>query len=222
MVAVSLVWAVTTTPVVAQPNNKDDKARNDKEPPPENGDKKTADPPDDKTSEETDVEALRKEYLRLRDLLFRSRARAAAVASTLFSSKIRVHLDYTSGRFYSIKRATVRLDNATLYDDSDGAIAKNKAPRFDGYVAPGRHKLTFRIEAIGKDDDRFVSTVETSVIVLAPAGSDLIIKAKAKDGGDIPYKWKKKKSGSYKLNVDIGVKAVPRASAKSAKKKGGK
>lgn len=160
--------------------------------------------------EANDVAALRKEYLKLRDLLFRSRARAAAVASALFSSKVRVHLDYTTGRFYSVKRATVRLDNATLFDDSDGAITKNKAPRFDGYVAPGRHKVTFRIEAIGKDDDRFSSVVESSVIVLAPAGADLIIKARAKDGGDIPYTWKKKKSGSYQLHLDIDVQSVPR------------
>ena len=215
--AAAIVWALLATPVAAQPN--------DGEEPPSNGDKNKSDAPaDTKTAatDDTDIEALRKEYRRLRDLLFRSRARAAAVASALFSSKILVHLDYTSGRFYSIKRATIRLDNATLYDDSDGAVAKNKAPRFNGYVAPGRHKLTFRIEAIGKDDNRFVSTVETSVIVIAPAGSDLIIKATAKDAGNIPYTWKKKKRGSYKLHIDIEVKSVARAVPGAKRKRGRK
>ncbi len=216
VLAVGMVWASLAGPVAAQPAD-------DKQPPPakDNGTTKDAaggDATKGAADDEPDIEALRKEYLKLRDLLFRSRARAAAVASTLFSSKVRVHLDYTSGRFYSIKRATVRMDNAALYDDSDGAVAKNKAPRFDGYVAPGRHKLTFRIEAIGKDDDRFVSSVESSVIVFAPAGSDLIVKATAKDAGDIPYTWKKKQRGSYKLRIDINVRAVPRAVPGKGKK----
>jgi len=101
-----------------------------------------------------------------------------------------------------------------VFDDSDGTVTKNKAPRFDGYVAPGKHKITYRIEAIGKDDNRFVSTVENSITVFAPAGSDLVITAKAKDGGDIPYKWKKKRRGSYKLHLDIDVRAVPREKGK--------
>jgi len=157
-----------------------------------------------------DVDALRQEYLKLRDRLFRSRARAAAVASAVYSSRISVHLDYTSGRFYSIGRATIRLDGANVFDDAGGVIAQNKAPRFDGFVAPGRHVLSFRIEATGKDDERFTSAIENTIVVQAPAGKDLVVTAKAKDGGDIPFNWKKKERGSYKLHLDVDVKSVKR------------
>ena len=123
--------------------------------------------------EGADVDALRQEYLKLRDELFASRARAAAVASTLYSTKVTIKLTYGSGRFYNVRRATIRLDGANVFDDTEGAIASNDAVRFEGYVAPGRHLLTVRIAAAGKDDDRFTSTTETTAVVFAAQGKDL-------------------------------------------------
>jgi len=157
------------------------------------------------TEPAVDVDALRREYLALRDQLFRSRARAAAVASALYSSKLRISLDYGSGRFYTVVRATIRLDGANLYDDSQGAIAADRAPRWDGFVAPGRHMIAVRIEATGKDDRRFATALETSFAVDAPAGKDLIVHCAAADEGDIAYEWRKGERGTYKLRLDVSI-----------------
>lgn len=172
-------------------------------------------------AEATDVDALRQEYLKLRDELFRSRARAATVASALYSTRITIKLGYTTGRFYNVTRATVRLDGASVFDDTEGTIAQNDAVRFDGWIAPGRHLVTLRVEAIGKDDDRFTSATETTVVVQAVAGKDLAVVGRARDGGDIPYEWKRKQRGSYRLGIDVDVrtearaKAAPKATARS-------
>lgn len=80
-------------------------------------------------AEVKDIDALRKEYLRLRDELFRSRARAATVAGALYSTRLQVNLRYDSARFYSVTRATIRLDGANVYDDTSGAIAQDNALR---------------------------------------------------------------------------------------------
>lgn len=165
-------------------------------PPPADGDRKES---------AIDVDSLRKRYLELRDQLFRSRARAAALGSSLYSTRIRLHLDYKSGRFYTITRAVIRLDGANVFDDTQGAIAADSAPRFDGFVAPGRHQVTVRIEATGKDDQRFTSTLESSFVVQAPGGKNVIVKCTAEDEGDIPYQWKKSEEGSYKLRLDVGI-----------------
>ena len=162
----------------------------------------------------TDVDSLRKEYLKLRDELFRSRARAATVASALFSTKVTVYLNYNSGRFYTVTRATARLDGANVFEDTKGAVVDNKAPRFEGYVAPGRHKLAVRIEAVGKDDERFTAEIENTFTFQAPAGKDVTLIANVKDDGNIAYNWKKKQSGSYKLRVDLQVKSANRDSKK--------
>ncbi len=162
------------------------------------------------SGEGADVDALRQEYLKLRDELFASRARAAAVASAMYSTKLSIKLTYTTGRFYNVRRATVRLDGANVYDDTDGKISGDDAVRFEGYVAPGRHLVTMRIEAAGKDDDRFTTTTETTAVVVAPAAKDVIVAARASDGGDLPYAWKSKEAGTYDLRLAIDVKTVAR------------
>jgi hypothetical protein len=180
----------------------------------DDGEGATTDKPEESTSEELDVDALRQQYLKLRDQLFRSRARAAAVASALYSTKLSVNLNYTTGRFYSVTRATIRVDGANVFDDVQGSIASDKATRFEGYVAPGRHQLSVRIEAAGKDDERFTSVIENAFVVQAPAGKDVTVTATAKDEGNIPYNWGKKQRGSYKLHLDIDVNTVERNSGK--------
>lgn len=166
------------------------------------------------SAELVDVDALRQEYLQLRDELFKSRARASTLSSQLYSTKISIRFAFTSGRHYGVNRATIRLDGAAIFDDSEGAVANDDALRFEGYVAPGKHLLTFRIEATGKDDDRFTSAQEAQIALQAVAGKDLVVAAKAKDGGDIAYAWKRGEKGSYGLGIDVSVKTQKREAAK--------
>ena len=162
-----------------------------------------------------DLASLRSEYFKLRDRLFQSKARASAVASALYSTRLTVDLNYSSARYYTVTRATIRLDGANIFDDSEGAIGADKAPRFEGYVAPGRHQVSIRIEATGKDDQRFTSVIDNSFVVQAVQGKDLEVKVTAKDDGNIAYKWKKKEQGSYQLHLDVSVKSKKRDDKKS-------
>lgn len=165
------------------------------------------------TGPDESLDSLRDEYFKLRDRLFQSRARASAVSSALYSTRLSVRLGYDSARYYTVTRATIRLDGANIYDDSEGSIANDKgAPRFEGFIAPGRHQLSIRIEASGKDDDRFTTVVENSFTVQAVKGEDLEVNVSAKDGGDIAYKWAKSKRGSYKSQLNVGLKSVKRKS----------
>src|SRR5438270_10667170 len=126
----AVLAAAIATPALAQPNK----------PPPAPAPDTAKPPPDTspavttaaEAGEGSDVDALRQEYLKLRDELFASRARAAAVASAMYSTKITLKLTYTTGRFYNVRRATVRLDGANVYDDSDGKISGEDAVRFQG------------------------------------------------------------------------------------------
>ena len=155
-----------------------------------------------------DVDALRRRYFELRDKLFRSRARAASVATALYSTRIQIKLDYRSARHYAVTRAIIRVDGATVFDDSEGAVAADTAPRFEGYIAPGRHQVTLRIEATGKDDSRITTATETTLSVIAPPGRDLIIDARAADRGDMAYRWQRDSRGNYRLRLDVDVKSV--------------
>jgi len=169
---------------------------------------KPADTPADKPSEGADVDSLRQEYLSLRDELFKSRARANAVASQLYSTRVQIKLTYTTGRYYNPGKSSIRIDGANVYEDATGAIAGDDGIRFDGYIAPGRHLITFRVEATGKDDDSFTSATESQIVVKAVAGKDLVVAAKAKDSGDIAYEWKRTEKGSYGLGIDVSVRTA--------------
>jgi hypothetical protein len=165
-----------------------------------------------------DIDALRQEYLSLRDELFKSRARANAVAGQLYSTRMTIKFTWGSGRYYGVNKASIRLDGATVYEDATGAIATDDGVRFDGYVAPGRHLITFRVEATGKDDDSFTSATETQIVVKAVGSKDLVVAAKGKDSGDIAYEWKKSEKGSYGLGIDVSVKSVGQGGAPKGKK----
>ena len=180
------------------------------------------DPKAKPTSNEPDVDTLRQEYLSLRDELFKSRARANAVASQLYSTRIQIKLTYTSGRYYNPAKAVIRLDGASVYENATGGIAGDDGIRFEGFVAPGKHLITFRVEAAGKDDDSFTSVTENQIVVKAIAGKDLIVAAKAKDAGDIAYEWKRKERGSYGLGLDVSVKTITRPGEPVAPAKGKK
>ena len=157
---------------------------------------------------EVDVDALRQEYLALRDELFKSRARANAVASQLYSTRMTIKFTWGSARHYGVSKASIRVDGATVYEDATGAIANDDGIRWSGYVAPGRHLVTFHVEAAGKDDDSFTSATESQVVVKAVANKDLMVSAKGKDNGDIAYSWKRGEKGSYGLGIDVAVKTV--------------
>lgn len=182
-------------------------------PPPEA--KEKSDSPASK--DDVDVDSLRQEYLSLRDELFKSRARANAVASQLYSTRIQIKLTWASGRYYGVSKASIRLDGATVYEDAAGAIANDDGVRFDGYVAPGRHLVTFHIDATGKDDDSFTSSTESQIVVKATAGKDLVVAARSKDSGDIAYQWKRNEHGSYGLGIDVAVKSIAQAAAGAKK-----
>ncbi len=207
---VGLVLAALAAPAAAQ---------NNPTPPPE-GEQPPPPPPevgaDPGADDGDDVDALRQEYLKLRDELFQSRARAAAVASSLYSSKLTIQLAYTSARFYTVDRASIRLDGASVYDDAEGKITEDDAVRFEGWIAPGRHVVAIRVEATGKDDPTFTSATEASFVVQVVAGKDLAITARAKDDGDIPYSWSRGEKGSYALSIAADVKSVARAKSASS------
>jgi hypothetical protein len=162
------------------------------------------------------IEELQKEYEKIREGLFASRARAAAVSSALYSSKVQVYLRYTTPRFFHVARAVIRLDGATIFDDASSAIATDNVMRYDGFVAPGKHQVTIRVDAETKDDPSYVTSTESTFTIDVPARRMVILKASAEDGGDMGYSWGKKTKGSYKLRLDVGVEGKALDAAKPA------
>ncbi len=138
------------------------------------------------------------------------------MASALYTTRIESSSRTRPRASTTSTRATVRLDGAKVYEDIEGAVAADDAVRFEGWIAPGRHQVSIRVEAIGKDDERFASATEATFVVQAVAGKDLLVVGRARDGGDIPYEWKRGEKGTYRLSIDADVKTVARAATQAA------
>jgi hypothetical protein len=167
-------------------------------------------------AQEPSLDDLQKEYEKIREGLFSSRARAAAVGSALYSSKVQVYLRYTTPRFFSVSRAVIRLDGASVYDDAAGAIAADNVMRFEGFVAPGKHQVTIRVDAETRDDPSFVTSTESTITIDVPARRQVVLKATAEDAGDMGHSWGKKNRGSYRLRLDVDVEGKALDAAKAA------
>jgi len=147
-----------------------------------------------------DIDALRREADAVRDELFRSRAKVRTITSSLYSSKISVELKYGAGRFFTLRRATIKLDGARIFDDPEG-IAKG-GPQFEGFLAPGRHTVTIRIEATSKDDETFTYITDDTFAFEAKAGKLSKLSASMDEDGSIA-------DGTY--DVRLKVKVSPQA-----------
>ncbi len=148
-----------------------------------------------------DVDALRREADAVRDELFRSRAKVRTITSSLYSSKISVDLKYGAGRFFTLRRLIIKLDGARIFDDPEG-LAKAAGPLFEGFLAPGRHTLSFRVEATSKDDETFTYITEDTFAFEAKAGKLSRVSASMDEDGSIA-------DGTY--DVRLKVKVSPQA-----------
>jgi hypothetical protein len=153
------------------------------------------------------LEELQREYERIRGELFAARARAAALSQTVLSSKVQIYLRYTTPRFFHVTRASIKVDGASVYEDLGSAVANDNVMRFDGFVAPGKHQVTLRIDAETKDDPSYATSTESTFTIDVPARKVVILRADAEDQGDMGYSWGKKSRGSYRLHLDVGVEA---------------
>jgi hypothetical protein len=176
------------------------------------------DPPttEEATPSAPSIGDLRKEYEKIREAVFSSRARAAAVGDALYSTRLDIRLRYDTPRSWQVRRATVRLDGANVYEDEQGAVSTDEAPRFSGFVAPGRHMITIRIEAASKDDAKFTYTTEDTFFIEAPRDRVVTVSAEAREDGDMAWSFTKKNRGTYRLRLDVDVVA------KEVKREGGK
>jgi hypothetical protein len=162
------------------------------------------------------VDELQKEYERIRESLFTARTRAAAVGAALYSSKVQVFLKFGTPRFFHVGRSVIRLDGASVFEDASGAIANDELMRFEGFVAPGKHLVTVRVDSDSKDDSSFTSSTESTFIVDVPQHKVVTLRAQAEDGGDMGSTFPKKGKGSYRLHLDADVTTADMPAAASA------
>ena len=138
-----------------------------------------------------DVARLRAEYDKLRDALFRARARAELVEEGVYASKVGARIRWKGAPDFIMRRAEVRLDGNSIWDSGEKPLVDELIKVSERPIKPGQHSVTLRLEIrpgkkSEKEHEGLGYEIEHSFVVNVPDGKRTTIDITADDDGDLP------------------------------------
>jgi hypothetical protein len=163
-----------------------------------NGASETAPP----TPQTFDLAKLRAEYDRLRDELFRARARAELVEEGIYASKLGASLRWKGAPDFVLHRAEIRLDGNPVWDSGEKPLVDELIKVSERSIKPGTHTLTVKMEVRpGKKGEKEHANLgyesEQTFVVEVPETGTTTVALTADDDGSLP---------EYEPEVDLEVK----------------
>jgi hypothetical protein len=138
-----------------------------------------------------DLAKLRAEYDRLRDELFRSRARAELVEEGIYASKLGATLRWKGAPDFILHRAEIRLDGNAIWDSGEKPLVDELIKVSERPIKPGPHTVTVKIEVRpGKKGEKEHADLgyesEQTFVVQVPDARTTTVAFTADDDGDLP------------------------------------
>jgi hypothetical protein len=163
-----------------------------------NGASETAPP----TAQTIDLAKLRAEYDRLRDELFRARARAELVEEGIYASKLGATLRWKGAPDFVLHRAEIRLDGNAVWDSGEKPLVDELIKVSERAIKPGTHTVTVKMEVRpGKKGEKEHANLgyesEHTFVVEVPETGTTTVALTADDDGSLP---------EYEPEVDLEVK----------------
>lgn len=151
------------------------------------------------------VDELSGQARALQDALFKSRARAAALAANLFQSRVQVELSGNLERFYSVTEFVLTLDGAPVFQAEQG-LGRPGAQLVDAYAAPGAHALTVSATLVARRDPTYRIRIEQLFTIVVPERSTVSSKLILRESGNM-WTFARRKRGRYRLRIDLKSRA---------------
>ena len=138
-----------------------------------------------------DLAKLRAEYDRLRDELFRARARAELVEEGIYASKLGATLRWKGAPDFILHRAEIRLDGNAVWDSGERPLVDELIKVSERPIKPGAHTVTVKIEVRpGKKGEKEHADLgyesEQTFVVEVPDAGTTTVAFTADDDGDLP------------------------------------
>ena len=138
-----------------------------------------------------DLAKLRAEYDRLRDELFRARARAELVEEGIYASKLGASLRWKGAPDFILHRAEIRLDGNSIWDSGEKPLVDELIKVSERPIKPGAHTVTVKIEVRpGKKGEKEHADLgyesEQTFVVQVPDAGTTTVAFTADDDGDLP------------------------------------
>ncbi len=138
-----------------------------------------------------DLAKLRAEYDRLRDELFRARARAALVEQAIYASKLGATLRWKGAPNFVLHRAEIRLDGIVIWDSGEKPLVDELIKVSERPIKPGPHSVTVKIDVrpgtkAEKEHSDLGYESEQTFVVNVPDARTTTVVFTADDDGDLP------------------------------------
>jgi hypothetical protein len=152
-----------------------------------NGASETAPP----TAPIIDIAKLRAEYDRLRDELFRARARAELVEEGIYPTKLGATLRWKGAPDFILHRAEIRLDGNSIWDSGEKPLVDELIKVSERSIKPGPHTVTVKMEVRpgkkgAKEHANLGYESEHTFVVEVPDAGTTTVALTADDDGDLP------------------------------------
>jgi hypothetical protein len=138
-----------------------------------------------------DLARLRAEYDRLRDELYRARARAQLVEEGVWNARLGAVVRWKGAPDFILRRAEVRLDGDSIWDSGEKPLVDELIKVSDRPIKPGTHAITLRLEVRpGKrakaEDAEMGYSSEHTFVIKVPDAKQTTVELTADDDGDLP------------------------------------
>lgn len=135
------------------------------------------------------------------------RARVAAASDAVFKSRLSIALRAGAGNA-RIKKLRIALDDGTVYTAQGGFRSEQAQVVFDRALSPGRHVLTFDVEAEDARDRSFSTSQITRMPIDVPRDHKVQIDARLEDDSGMAGSFPSSKKGSYDVRVRLKAEAT--------------
>lgn len=135
------------------------------------------------------------------------RARVATASDAVFKSRLAVSLRAGGGNA-RVKKLRIALDDGTVYTAAAGFRSEQPQLVFDRALSPGRHVLTFDVEAEDARDRSFTTSQVTRMPIDVPRDHKVQIDARLEDDSGMAGSYPSSKKGSYDLRLRLKAEAT--------------
>ena len=138
-----------------------------------------------------DLAKLRADYDRLRDQLYRARARAELVEEGIYAARLSAQLRWKGAPDFILHRAEMRLDGNSIWDSGEKPLVDERISVAERAIKPGMHSFTVRLEVrpgkkAEKEKQDLGYATEHTFMINVPDNRKTNVAITADDDGDLP------------------------------------
>lgn len=159
------------------------------------------------TTAAPDVSALSSELSAVMDELIQARTRASVLAKALFRTRIDINVVRRADD-QQLVRIRLALDGMPIHDSDGGALRKDEARLFSGFIAPGTHEISLEITEQAKENPAYRYTRSERFRIETKKHMSTQVDILLRDNSDMAEELPEGDDGKYEVSTRLRVTPI--------------